>query len=324
MTLNSTSLMPFAPSSPATMESDLNLAADYARAEKSAATMRAYRADARIFDAWCHARGAVPAIPSSSDSIAAFLASQAASGLRAATLNRRCAAIGYAHRAADYPDPTQSETVRRVMRGVRRQIGVAPVQKAPATAEIIAAMISHCPSTLAGLRDRALLLLGFAGAFRRSELSGLDHSDLHFESGGLRVRLRRSKTDQEGAGQEVAIPSGRHLRPVSVLQEWLAAAQIEKGPVFRPVSRSQNLRANARLSDRAVAEIVKRYAAAIGLHADDFSGHSLRAGFVTTAADRDVNETRIMDVTRHKDSRTVRTYIRRANAFKGHAGEKFL
>ena len=108
------------------------------------------------------------------------------------------------------------------------------------------------------------------------------------------------------------------------MKEWLTAAGIEDGPVFRPVSRSAKVRGDARLTDKSVADIVKAYAARIGLDVSDFGSHSLRAGFVTTAADRDVNESRIMDVTRHKDSQTVRGYIRRANLFKGHAGASFL
>ena len=143
-------------------------------------------------------------------------------------------------------------------------------------------------------------------------------------SDGLRVLIRRSKTDQEGACQEIAIPHGRHLRPVAAVQDWLAAAGFASGPVFRPISRSGTIRGEARLTDRSVANLIKAYAEMAGQDPAVFSGHSLRAGFVTTAADRDVSETRIMDVTRHKDTRTVRGYIRRANLFKGHAGASFF
>lgn len=294
----------------------------YARAEKASATIRAYRTDARIFDAWCRERG-VNALPASPEDVAAFLAEQADTGRRPSTVARRCAAIAYAHLAVDLADPTRSAIVGRVMRGIRNSLGTAPRQKAPATAEIVSAMLSHCPDTLAGKRDRALLALGFAGAFRRSELVALDVDDLQEVAEGLRVRIRRSKTDQEGAGHEIAVPHGRHLRPVALVKEWLASSGITSGPVFRPMTRGGNLRA-MRLTDRSVAALVKHYAGRAGHAADDFSGHSLRAGFVTTAADRDVSETRIMDVTRHKDTRTVRGYIRRANAFKGHAGAGFL
>jgi integrase len=294
----------------------------YARAEKASATIRAYTADAVVFDTWCAARGR-SAFPASPDDVAAFLADQAESGLRPSTVARRCAAIAYAHLARDLPNPTQGALVGRVMRGIRNSLGTAPRQKAPATAEIVSAMLSHCPDTLSGKRDRALLALGFAGAFRRSELVALDVEDLQEVGEGLRIKIRRSKTDQEGAGNEVAVPHGRHLRPVALVRDWLAAAGIASGPVFRPMSRGGRVR-DMRLTDRSVALIVKDYAGRVGRAAEEFSGHSLRAGFVTTAADSDVSETRIMDVTRHKDTRTVRGYIRRANAFKGHAGAGFL
>jgi hypothetical protein len=155
-------------------------------------------------------------------------------------------------------------------------------------------------------------------------LVALDVVDLVEEKDGLRVIIRQSKTDQEGKGQEIAIPHGRHIRPVAILRDWLSSAGITEGALFRPVSRSDNVRWAGRLTDRSVADIVKKYAARVGLEADDFAAHSLRAGFVTTAADRDVEMTRIMDVTRHKDVRTVTGYVRRANLFKGHAGSSFL
>ncbi len=154
--------------------------------------------------------------------------------------------------------------------------------------------------------------------------SRLNVQDLVEVADGFRAQIRRSKTDQESQGQEIAIPHGRHLKPVAAVKAWLAAAGIVDGPLFRPVSRSGNVRGEARLTDRSIADIVKRYAARVGLKADDFSGHSLRAGFVTTAAERDVELTRIMDVTRHRDVRTVTGYVRRANLFKGHAGASFL
>lgn len=296
----------------------------FARAEKAGATLRAYRSDAVLFDRWCRAQGFARSIPAEPATVAAFLAAEAAAGLKAATIGRRAAAIGYAHRLLELPDPTTSETVRRVVRGIRRTIGAGQSQKAPATAEILLAMLQHVPDTLAGKRDRALLTLGFSGALRRSELVGLDVADVVDDRDGLRVTIRRSKTDQEGQGHEIAVPHGRHLKPVEAVKGWLAAARISEGPVFRPVSRSVTVRGSARLTDRSVADIVKSYAAKIGRDVSDFGGHSLRAGFVTTAADRDVSESRIMDVTRHKDSRTVRGYIRRANLFKGHAGASFL
>jgi integrase len=185
-------------------------------------------------------------------------------------------------------------------------------------------MLAHIDrATLRGKRDRALLLLGFAGALRRSELVNLDVADLAFSERGLDVTIRRSKTDQEGEGQHVAIPHGSRLKPVEAMKDWLEASGIEAGPLFRPITRGSNLQAG-RLTDRSVANIIKGYAASAGLVVADFSGHSLRSGFVTTAADRGADLVRIMDQTRHKDPRTVKGYIRRADRFKNHPGESFL
>ncbi|MCB5177587.1 site-specific integrase [Microvirga lenta] len=296
----------------------------YQRAEKATSTIRAYKSDALLFDRWCRAQGLGGSIPSLAHVVAAFLVQEAERGAKASTISRRAAAIRYAHKLMGSPDPTEGEEVRSAIRGIRRRIGAASRQKAPATAEIIGAMLSHCPPTLAGKRDRAVLALGFSGAFRRSELVALDVEDLVDDREGLRVVIRKSKTDQEGRGHVIAVPHGRHIKPVALVKEWLAAAGITSGPLFRPVSRSGTVRGAVRLTDRSVANLVKHYAAKVGLDASDFGAHSLRAGFVTTAADRDVELTRIMDVTRHKDVRTVTGYVRRANLFKGHAGSSFL
>jgi integrase len=212
------------------------------------------------------------------------------------------------------------------MKGARRKVGVAPTQKAAATAEILAALLMRTPDTLTGKRDRALLGLGFAGAFRRSELVALNVEDLREDPEGLRIMVRRSKVDQEGRGFEKAIPHGRFIRPVALVREWLDAASITSGPVFRPVSRSGNVRQGegVRLTTQAVADIIKRYCAAAGLDASTFGAHSLRAGYITTAAERGADLARIMDQSGHRDPRTVVGYIRRANAFKGHSGSGFL
>src|SRR5215218_1783167 len=296
----------------------------YQRADKADATIRAYTSDAVLFDVWCRERGLAGSVPASPEMVAAFLTSEAERGVKASTISRRCAAIRYAHKLTNHPDPTASEHVKSAVRGIRRTIGSAQTRKAPATAEIVGAMLSHCSPGLAGTRDRAILALGFSGAFRRSELVALDVADLADDRDGLRITIRKSKTDQEGRGHEIAIPHGRHIRPVRLVKDWIEAAGITEGPLFRPISRSGNVRGTARLTDKSIADLVKRYAAKIGLQASDFGAHSLRAGFVTTAADRDVELTRIMDVTRHKDVRTVTGYVRRANLFKGHAGSSFL
>jgi site-specific recombinase XerD len=302
----------------------------YQRASKSDATLRAYRSDAVMFQGWCGRYG-FSSLPASPEAVAGFLTHEADAGRSASTIGRRCAAIRYAHKLAGLPDPTESEDVRATVKGIRRTIGTAPNQKAAATAEVLAAMLMRTPDTLAGKRDRALLGLGFAGAFRRSELVALNVSDLREDKDGLRVLVRRSKTDQEGKGFEKAIPHGRYIRPVALLREWLDAAGITEGPLFRQVGRSGRVRAvrqvgdeQPRLTTQAVADIIKRYAKAAGLDASTFGAHSLRAGYITTAAERGADLARIMDQSGHRDPRTVVGYIRRANAFKDHSGSGFL
>ncbi len=201
-------------------------AAAFARAEKADATRRAYRSDWRRFEAWCASRGTAP-LPAAPEAVAAFLAAEAAAGTKPSTLARRAAAIRYAHRLAGHESPTNAEAVRATLRGIRRTLGAAPAQKAPATASRIAAMAALAPAgTLRGLRDRALLLLGFAGAFRRSELVALRVEDLVETPDGLRIVIRRSKTDQEGAGQEVAIPHGARLRWRRCALGWTRPASL--------------------------------------------------------------------------------------------------
>ena len=162
--------------------------------------------------------------------VAAYLSSLADSGRKASTIGRRAAAIGYHHKMAGHEPPTGSEAVKAVLRGIRRTIGSAKQGKAPATADLIGQMVALCPDNMIGKRDRALLCLGFAGAFRRSELCALEVADLTEVPDGLRILIRRSKGDQEGQGQEVAIPRGYKLRPVEAVQTWLAAAEISSGP----------------------------------------------------------------------------------------------
>jgi site-specific recombinase XerD len=323
-------------------------ASDYARAEKSDATRKAYRSDFAHFTLWCDAcEPRRTPLPASIETAAAYLAHLADSGLKASTITRRVAAITYAHRLAGLPPPTAAEPVKAVLRGIRRRIGTAVERKAPATARAIGAMLKHIPKdTLAGKRDRALLLIGFAAALRRSELVALDIRDVEMVPDGIVIHVRKSKTDQEGQGHEIAIPHGARLKPVEALTSWLAvrddagrtahlAHQDETGeagggrgcdlavPLFVSIGKGGRLESK-RLSDRAVALIVKRWAGAARLDPAMFSGHSLRAGFVTEALSRNADTFKIMDVTRHKRVDTLRIYDRRAKAFKNHAGKDFL
>ncbi|MGH8613361.1 MAG: tyrosine-type recombinase/integrase [Gammaproteobacteria bacterium] len=187
------------------LEKATGAAGVFARASKAASTLRSYRADAADFTAWCKRHGLEP-LPASVDMLAAYLAHLANTGMKASSITRRCAGLRYMHRVAGYEPATNSEAIKTVLAGIRRSLGVAPVRKAPATAEALEAMLAVTPTdTLRGLRDRAILLLGFAGALRRSELVALDVVDLESDAEGVRVIIRRSKTDQEGAGDFVPI-----------------------------------------------------------------------------------------------------------------------
>jgi hypothetical protein len=201
---------------PVELTAPLRLAADFARASKAPATQAAYGSDFRIFEVWCAARG-ISALPATAESLCAFLADEAAAGKRASTLGRRLAAIRYFHRAAGCDTPTSDEKVKAVLSGIRRTIGAAPVRKKAATADITIAMAATGTS-LRALRDRAVLLLGFAGAFRRSELVALDVEDIEDVPEGLLITIRRSKTDQEGQGRKVAIPRGEIACPVAAVK----------------------------------------------------------------------------------------------------------
>jgi len=254
----------------------------------------------------------------------AFLADEAAAGRRASTLGRRLAAIRYFHRAAGYDTPTGDEKVKAVLSGIRRTIGAAPVRKRAATSDLVLGMVPRGDS-LRELRNRAVLLLGFAGAFRRSELVALNVDDLEETAEGMLVTLRRSKTDQEGLGRRVAIPRGEIACPVAALRAWLDAASITEGAIFRRIfNRHAQRVTDRRLAPRNVAAIVKTGAACLGFDPSTFGGHSLRAGFVTSAVKRGANLIKITDVTGHRSLEMLKTYSRDAEAFVDHAGAGLL
>src|SRR5712671_275008 len=306
---------------PEVLGTDLTAAVDLAQAEKAVSTRKAYGTDFRLFRTWCDTKG-VSALPAAPETVAAYLAAQARTS-RPSTLGRRVAAIRYAHKLAELPLPTDAEGVKATMRGIRRTLGSARIRKAPAVAAAMLGMVAGAPDNLAGLRDRALLLLGFAGAFRRSELVALNVADIAETETGLLVTIRRGKTDQEGAGRTIAIPRGDVACPVKALRAWLDAAAIEAGPIFRPIDRAGTVRAS-RLTCRSVAKFVKAYAARAGFDATTFSGHSLRSGFLTSAAAKGASIFKMMDQSGHKSIDTLRGYVRDAELFKDHAGAGLL
>jgi integrase len=290
----------------------------YAEQAKAASTRRAYQSDWRDFSAWCELRSLLT-LPAAPATLALYL-SDLAERCKVSTLERRLATISQAHKAAHLETPTKAAEVRAVLQGIRRAKGTAQRQKAPAVTQIIRAMVGQLSDGPLGVRDRALLLLGFAGAFRRSELVALDVADVNFTADGLIVRLPRSKTDQEGQGATKGIPYGSNLAtcPVRALRAWLDAGGSTDGPIFRPITRHGHVQP-ARLSAYAVALVVKRAAAAAGLDPTAFSGHSLRAGLATAAAAAGVSERAIMNQTGHRSVTVARRYIREGSLFRENA-----
>src|ERR1022692_2455353 len=213
--------------------------------------------------------------------------------------------------------------VRNTLKGIRRTMGTAAVQKAAALTDDIRAMVAVTDSGLIGARDRAMILLGFAGAFRRSELVGLDVEDCAFSKDGLTITLRRSKTDQDGAGRKIGIPYGSNPEtcPVRVLQSWMEQSGITSGALFRSITRHGRLRPG-RLSGIDVARVVKKLARRTGLDAAKYAGHSLRAGHATTAAIAGASERSIMNQTGHRSVQMVRRYIRDGSLFRENSAGK--
>jgi integrase len=294
-------------------------ARDYARNAKAPNTLKAYRIDWADFSEWC-ALHRLEFLPSAPQTVALYLTDLARTH-KVSTLYRRLSGISQAHQAAGYVTPTTDAQVRLVFQGIRRTLGSAPVQKnAAITAEVRAMVETLSTTSLIGVRDRALLLVGFAGAFRRSELVSLDVADVTFGADGLIVKLRRSKTDQEGEGRKVGLPFGSNplTCPLRALRAWLDVAVIAHGPIFRAVDRHGNV-ADARLTDQSVALVVKRCAKAAGLDSEKYAGHSLRSGLATAAAMADVSERAIMAQTGHKSLPMVRRYIRDGSLFRSNA-----
>lgn len=322
---------PSLPLLPAAVVADVDTEAEQARAQAYAAasraanTRRAYAAAWRGWQDWAEARGRA-VLPARPEDVAVHLAALAEAGYKVATLRLRVAALGARHREAGLAFDARHPVLTTVLAGICRRHGSRPSRKQPLLREDIAAMVAAIDGgSLVALRDRALLLLGFAGALRRSELVGLHCKDIEYSRHGLVLGLRSSKTDREGRGQEVALPRGRDpgFCPVTALQSWLAAAAIDSGPVFRRLYRSGRLGSEP-LSDRAVADLVKTRAAAVGLDPARVGGHSLRAGLATSAALEGADLVSIMRQTRHKSVDVARGYVRVADRWRDNVAAKLF
>ncbi len=288
----------------------------YISASLSDNTRKAYQQDLEDFHRW---GGTVPSTP---EILAAYIADQAAS-LSPYTITRRIVGISRAHVSQGFLDPAKTDLVRTVLRGIRKKHGQPQRQVAPLLKQDLLAILPIMHGTK-GIRDRALILLGFAGALRRSELVALNTQDLQLVKEGVVIHLRRGKTDQQGQGRNIAVPYGRtHACPVNAVQSWLEHAGITTGPIFRSVVKG-GLVKPARLTTQSVALILKSYAQAAGLNSKEISGHSLRSGLVTSAAQIGVAAHKIQQQTGHRSIEMLHRYIRDANLFENNAAGLLL
>jgi integrase len=323
MSTSSSVVVAQSPAQLATLAPIVEAARAYVEASRSERTRALYAAQWQGFEAWCDAQG-LCALPAAPGTLALFLTARAQEGRKVATLAVALAAISQRHQVAGHESPRSSAIVREAFKGIRRTHGSAQTQKAPVLGNQLRTMLGSLPASLSGQRDRALLLVGFSGAFRRSELVALTVADLAFTSEGLTVTLRRSKTDQDGRGRKVGLPYGSVAAtcPVRALQAWLEVSGVSEGPVFRSVDRHGNV--GGALSGIDVARIVKRTAEAVDLDPKAFAGHSLRAGLATTAAKAGKAAHAIMKQTGHRSVAMVNRYIRDAELFSDNAAAGLL
>lgn len=303
----------------------LEAARSYVQAAKAPNTRRAYRSQWATFDAWCERFGR-QSLPTEPATLALFLTHRAQSGIKVASLGLALSAIRAAHFEASLPDPAANPEVRTLWEGIRRSHGTAQRCATPLTADAIRTIVASLSlESIREVRDRALVLVGFSGAFRRSELVALDHSDLTLDpSRGVLVRVQRSKTDQLGAGANVAIPFGSHpdVCPIRALEAWRAASRVEEGALFRSVDRHSRI--GSRLDGRDVARILKQLATLAGIASAQVSGHSLRAGLATTAALAGRSDRAIMLQGRWKSRTMVDRYVRTADVWRENAATGLL
>lgn len=308
----------------------------------SVSTRRAYGAAWRRFAAYCDELGLDP-LAVTPDDVARFLVRMASiprssrattkkgEPLALASIRILVAAINRRYRDEGRRSPADDPQVASVLRGLGQLLPKQPRQVKALREFDLRGMLRHCDDLARqasyrtrAVRDAAVLAIGFAGALRRSEICGLRLADIDFmEPHGVLVHIRRSKTDQTGEGQTVAIPDGDLIQPVKRMRAWLDVSGITSGPLLQTLRRGGTIRGRS-MHPSDVARIVKRYAEVVGLDPSEYSGHSLRAGFVTSAAIHRARLDKIMEVTRHTSPRTVLRYVRQANAFEDHAGAAFL
>ncbi len=294
----------------------------YFRSARSSNTVKAYRHDLSDFATWCKVdAGRLSPLPAAPKTVALYMTDLAGRGMKAATIQRRLAAIAQLHQEADLEDPTKTKAVRNTYRGIVREIGSFQEGKAPMLTPTVRRILRAFEREKgpAAVRDRALLLLGLAGGYRVGELASLYIGDIEPVDEGAIVLLRSSKTDQAGGGFYKGIPHGDHPEtcPVSHLGAWLELLPASSGdaPLFRGVDRHGNVKAPPMAAD-SISRVVKKRAKKAGLDPSRYSGHSLRAGFVTAASEGGAHDKDIMRQTAHRSLATLHRYRRTVGLFK--------
>ena len=290
----------------------------------SQSTKKAYMTDWNIFKDFC-IENFYSILPTNQETLIAFLTSQAVQNKATQTIRRRLAAIKFIHNLQGFEININDKIISMIIKGISRQNNKRiNVQKKPISAELLTKMLQYCDKdSLIGKRDNALLLFGFAGAFRRSEICNITLDDLEETPDGLKVFLRQSKGDQFGQGQVVALPHGRKMGVISALKDYLQSAHIHNGYIFRPISKGGNI-SRDQLTPLSVALIVKKYISMTGNNPNEYAAHSMRSGFLTEAAENGATLFKMLEVSRHKSADTLLGYIRNSDLFKNHAGDGFL
>ena len=293
---------------------------------KAKNTIRAYKSDFSDFGLFC-AKNGFQSLPSDPKVVSLYLTYLSTKDAKMSTLKRRLVSIGVIHKLKGHYLDTKNPSIIENIMGIKRRKGSIQKGKKPLLInnlkKIINAIDEQNNAEIKKLRDRSIILIGFSGGFRRNELVSLDHEDLDFLQEGLKIKIRRSKTDQFGEGSVKGLPyfDSPKYCPVVSLQKWLDISKINSGALFRRFTKGSNLSKN-RLTDQTVALLIKEYLKLAGIDSKNYSGHSLRSGFATSAAESGAEERTIMAMTGHKSTEMVRRYIKEANLFKNNALNK--
>jgi site-specific recombinase XerD len=289
-------------------------------------TVRAYKSDFNDFGLFCAQRG-FKSLPSEPKIVSLYLTYLSTKDVKMSTLKRRLVSIGVIHKLKGHYLDTKHPSIIENIMGIKRRKGSVQKGKKPllinSLKEIINVIDNKKNKEINKIRDRSIILIGFSGGFRRNEIVSLDYEDLDFVPEGLKIILKRSKTDQFGEGSLKALPYFDNTKycPVLSLKKWIEISNINSGPLFRRFSKGSKLTEN-RLTDQTVALLIKKYLNLAGIDSKNYSGHSLRSGFATTAAESGADERNIMSMTGHKTPEMVRRYIKDANLFKNNALNK--